>query len=116
MSNASLHRAVYNGDLERVRELIDAGADVSARAHEGEGWITALGACPRPLNCCAIAWTLTEEHLEIARLLIERGAVVDDSVHSDYLVESTEEEIWSRLYVLLGSAATPPWPGVGDNA
>lgn len=76
----------------------------------GEGWITAMGPCPRPLNCCAIAWTLTEEHLEIARLLIERGAVVDESVLSDYCIESEMSEIWRRLYKLLGSAATPPWP------
>ena len=116
MSNASLHRAVYDGDLERVRELLDGGADVSALAQEGEGWITAMGACPRPLNCCAIAWTLTEEHLEIARLLIDRGAVVDDSVYQDFLAESTGAKIWSRLHVLLGRAATPPWPGVGDGA
>ena len=112
---SALHRAVYDGDLERVRELVDGGADVTARAREGEGWITAMGACPRPLNCCAIAFTLTEQHLAIARLLIDHGAVVDESVYRDYLAESDGTELWSRLYVLLGKAATPPWPSVGEE-
>ena len=115
MSNVSLHRAVYDGDIQRVRELVNGGVDVNARAQKGEGWITAMGDCPRPLNCCAIAWTLTEEHLEIAWLLIERGAVIDNSVLHDYMAESTEAEIWGRLYVLLGRAATPPWPGFEDG-
>ena len=114
MSSTSLHRAVYNGELQRVRELVDSGVDVNARAQPGEGWITTLGERPRPLNCCAIAWTLTEDHLKIARLLLDRGAVVDDSVRNDWLIEATLAEIWGRLYVLLGSAADPRWPGVDD--
>ena len=116
MSSASLHRAVYAGDLKRVQQLVAGGADVSAQAQTGEGWITAMGERPRPLNCCAIAWTLTEEHLAIARLLIDRGAIVDDSVFHDYNAESTDAEIWRRLYVLLGSAATPRWPGIENDA
>ena len=42
---------------------------------------------PKPLNCVAIAWTMTENHVKIARLLIEHGAVVDDSVLQDHTVE-----------------------------
>jgi len=35
----------------------------------------------------AIAWAVTENHVEIARLLIEHGAVVDDSVLRDHTIE-----------------------------
>jgi hypothetical protein len=35
----------------------------------------------------AIAWTITEDHVEIARLLIEHGAIVDDSVLDDHTIE-----------------------------
>jgi len=34
-----------------------------------------------------IAWEVTENHLHIARLLIEHGATVDDSVLRDHLIE-----------------------------
>ena len=76
----SLHGACYQGRVDVVAQLLASGAnpyepaDPTARA-----WIS-CGGRPRPLNCVAIAWTMTENHVEIARLLIEHGAVVDDSV------------------------------------
>ena len=40
------------------------------------------------LNCVAIAWTMTDDHVRIARLLIERGAHVDPSMLDDLVVEA----------------------------
>ena len=77
----SLHEACYQGRLEVVRELLAQGADPNGPAAAGERvWISCAGSRPKPLNCVAIAWEVTENHLHIARLLIEHGATVDDSL------------------------------------
>ena len=84
----SLHEACYQGRLDVVAELLRNGADPNAPAAlSGREWISCAGSHPRPLNCVAIAWTLTEDHVEIARLLIAHGAVVDDSVLHDHTIE-----------------------------
>ncbi len=54
-----LHHAARDGDLERVRALIDAGADLDAQGDNGE---TALNTA------------ILEGHVSVAGLLIDRGA------------------------------------------
>ncbi len=54
-----LHEATRDGDLERVRALIDAGADLDAQGDNGE---TALNTA------------ILEGHVSVAGLLIDRGA------------------------------------------
>jgi ankyrin repeat protein len=84
----SLHEACYQGRLDVVAQLLANGADLNEPADPtARGWISCAGNRPRPLNCVAIAWTMTENHVEIARLLIEHGAVVDDSVLRDHTIE-----------------------------
>lgn len=84
----SLHEACYQGRIHVVAQLLASGANPNEPADPNErGWISCAGSRPRPLNCVAIAWTMTEDHVEIARLLIERGAVVDDSVLDDHTIE-----------------------------
>ncbi len=58
-SAASLHVAARDGDLEQVRALIDAGADLNAQGDNGE---TALNTA------------ILEGHVSVAGLLIDRGA------------------------------------------
>jgi ankyrin repeat protein len=84
----SLHRACYRGRLDVVARLLGSGADPNARADSSETeWISCAGPTPRPLNCVAIAWTMTEAHVEIAKLLISHGAVVDATVLGDFALE-----------------------------
>ena len=84
----SLHEACYEGRVDVVTQLLASGADPNEPADPTEReWISSAGNRPRPLNCVAIAWTMTENHVEIARLLIEHGAVVDDSVLRDHTIE-----------------------------
>lgn len=84
----SLHEACYQGRVEVVAQLLESGADPNESADPSErGWVSCAGSSPKPLNCVAIAWTMTEKHVEIARLLIEAGAVVDDSVLRDHAIE-----------------------------
>ena len=54
-----LHEATRDGDLEQVRALIDAGADLDAQGDNGE----------TPLNTAIL-----EGHVLVASLLIDRGA------------------------------------------
>jgi ankyrin repeat protein len=83
-----LHVACYEGRLDVVTELLANGADPNEQADPtAQEWISCAGTHPRPLNCVAIAWTMTENHVEIARLLIKHGAVVDDSVLRDHTIE-----------------------------
>jgi ankyrin repeat protein len=82
----SLHQACYAGQLDVVRALLDAGADPNEPSDD-KAWISAATR-PRPLNCVAIAWGMTEDHVQIARLLIERGARVDETMITDLTVES----------------------------
>ena len=84
----SLHEACYQGRIDVVAQLLASGADPNEPADPTEReWISGSGNRPRPLNCVAIAWTMTENHVEIAKLLIEHGAVVDDSVLGDHEIE-----------------------------
>ena len=107
-SNAplSLHMACYRGRLSRVRELLDQGADPNAPANPDEhAWVSCDGKTPRPLNCVAIAHSLTEDHVEIARLLIARGGRVDHTVRRDREVEMLDRKIDRALQQVLLAAA-----------
>jgi len=57
-----LHDAADNGDVEKVRALLDAGANVNARNNYGE---------------TALMRTALNGHAEVAALLIDAGADVD---------------------------------------
>ncbi len=63
-SLSQLHRATYQGDIERVQQLINDNADVNLQAQDCR-FIT-------PLHIAAL-----KGHTEIARLLIENGAKVN---------------------------------------
>src|SRR5690606_4890757 len=90
-----LHWAVYEGDVDEVRRLIEAGADVSAANRYGA---TALGLAaevadtevlrllldagadvdsPNPEGQTALMAVARTGNVDAARLLIERGATVD---------------------------------------
>jgi len=82
-----LHEACYVGRLDVVRQLLADGADPNAPASGERAWISATNE-PRPLNCVVIARAVTQDHVSIARLLIEHGAIVDESVLADHAAES----------------------------
>jgi ankyrin repeat protein len=84
----NLHEACYQGRLDVAARLLANGADPNEPADPiPREWISCAGNRPRPLNCVAIAWTMTENHVQIAKLLIGHGAVVDDSVLRDHTIE-----------------------------
>lgn len=85
----SLHEACYQGKLDEVRRLLTSGASPNEPATPAaREWISSAGPRPMPLNCVAIAWAMTDDHVEIAALLIAYGAVVEESVFEDHNVES----------------------------
>ena len=61
---ASLHSAAQAGDIIKVRSLLDEGADINATPAFAPGWT--------PLS-----HALYKGQIEIARLLIERGAFIN---------------------------------------
>lgn len=101
----TLHEACYQGRLDVVATLLANGADPNEPADPTEReWISSAGRSPKPLNCVAIAWDMTENHVAIARLLIERGAVVDASVLQDHTIEMVGSTADSALRELLDAA------------
>jgi ankyrin repeat protein len=101
----SLHEACYQGRIDVVAQLLASGADTNEPADPTEReWISCSGSRPRPLNCVAIAWAMTENHVEIAKLLIEHGAVVDDSVLRDHTIEMVGGTTDSALRRILEAA------------
>lgn len=98
----SLHEACYQGRLDVVAKLLANGADPHEPADASEReWISCAGGRPRPLNCVAIAWRMTEDHVKIATLLIDHGAVVDDSVLRDHTLEMVGDDIDQELHRVL---------------
>jgi hypothetical protein len=83
----SIHEACYSGNVGAVAAMLRAGTSPNLPADPGQNWVSCAGPAPRPLNCVAIAWTLTEQHLDVARLLIEYGAIVDKTVVRDHEIE-----------------------------
>lgn len=78
----ALQKAARKGDADRVRKLLDAGADVNLRnANKG---------C---LQYTPLHWAAYYGHLEIAEILISRGADLDaeDSAYSTPLYLAAEE-------------------------
>ena len=59
-----LIEASKNGELEKVKYLVENGADIHAK------------------NGCALRWSAGRGHLEVVRLLLENGA--DIHAHNDY--------------------------------
>src|SRR5262245_54894077 len=101
----TLHEACYQGRVDVVAQLLASGADPNAPADPStREWISSAGSHPRPLNCVAIAWAMTENHVAIARLLIEHGAVVDDSVLDDHTIEMVGGTADSALRRILEAA------------
>lgn len=87
----TLRDACYVGKVEAVRALLEMGADPDTTAPDDDGyaWISAGGKTPTPLHCVAIAWAHVPGHVEIIRLLVDRGAVIADTVLQDYWIETT---------------------------
>jgi len=53
------------------------------------------------LNCVAIAWSITKAHVEIAQLLIDHGASVDETVIRDHeaeMVFSAEDMLLRQVF------------------
>ena len=101
----SLHEACYQGRIDVVAQLLASGANPNEPADPtAREWVSCAGSRPRPLNCVAIAWAMTENHVEIARLLIEHGAVVDDSVLRDHTIEMVGGTADSALRRILEAA------------
>ena len=98
----TLHEACYQGRVDIVAQLLAGGANPNAPADSTmREWISCAGSCPKPLNCVAVAWELTERHVEIARLLIDKGAVVDYTVLRDHAIERVDSAVDAALQRLL---------------
>jgi ankyrin repeat protein len=77
-----LHKAVRDGDADRVRELLDAGADVNVRESSKDR-----------LQYTPLHWAANNGDLEIAEILISRGADLDaeDPTYSTPLYLAAEQ-------------------------
>ena len=77
-----LHKAAREGDADRVRELLDAGADVNVR-----------NADKQRLQYTPLHYAAYYGHLEIAEILISRGADLDaeDPAYSTPLYLAAEQ-------------------------
>ena len=77
-----LHKAVKDGDADRVRELLDAGADVNVRESSKDR-----------LQYTPLHWAAYLGDREIAEILISRGADLDaeDPAYSTPLYLAAEE-------------------------
>ena len=62
MSKICIFEAIREGNLEKVKELIESGADVNAKDNSGE---------------TALMWAAWYDRAEIAKILIDNGADVN---------------------------------------
>jgi len=85
-----LHKAAREGDADRVRELLDAGADVNVRNSSNAVKLLRGGT---PLQWTSLHYAAYYGHLEIAEILISRGADLDadDPYYSTPLYLAAEE-------------------------
>jgi ankyrin repeat protein len=72
--NFELSRAAYNGEIEKVKALIEAGADVNSWSNLGAGKHTPL------------MFAVYKGHFEISKILIEAGADVNAFHSPDHTV------------------------------
>ena len=82
--NEALVDAAYNGNLNEVKRLVAAGAEINQRAADSYGM---------PLLSA-----LTEEHMDVARYLLENGAdpnAVDDAM--EFCGEFKVYQPWTAL-------------------
>ena len=85
-----LHKAAREGDADRVRKLLDAGADVNGRNSSKAVKLLSGGT---PLQWTSLHYAAYYGHLEIAEILISRGADLDadDPYYSTPLYLAVEE-------------------------
>ena len=85
-----LHQAAREGDADRVRKLLDAGADVNGRNSSKAVKLLSGGT---PLQWTSLHYAAYYGHLEIAEILISRGADLDadDPYYSTPLYLAAEE-------------------------
>ena len=98
-----VHQASYEGNVEVVKSLLQQGVDPNCSHESNPNRISG----PTPLNKICIAWTLTPAHIEIAKMLIRHGAVVDDSHFEDWKAEESLDEIWGQLKQILDDDYQP---------
>lgn len=67
---ADLRLAACDGDIKKVRNLLERGANVNARGVQGSSALTSAEACTRHDK-------LTESRVELIELLIAKGAAVN---------------------------------------
>ena len=86
----ALHKAAREGDADRVRKLLDAGADVNGRNSSKAVKLLSGGT---PLQWTSLHYAAYYGHLEIAEILISRGADLDadDPYYSTPLYLAVEE-------------------------
>jgi ankyrin repeat protein len=77
-----LHKAVREGDADKVKKLLDAGADVNVRESSKDR-----------LQYTPLHWAANNGDLEIAEILISRGADLDaeDPTYSTPLYLAAEQ-------------------------
>jgi len=61
--------AARSGQLAKVKAALDDGADVDAKSSSGENWVYQRS----PLE-----WAASEGHVDVMKVLIEKGADLDD--------------------------------------
>jgi ankyrin repeat protein len=71
---SSFHEAVRAGDADRVRKLLDAGADINAREASKTSELISGGA---RLQYTPLHWAANYGDVEMVELLISRGAELD---------------------------------------
>lgn len=81
-TDEGLNSAAYNGDLEKVKLLIENGHDVN-----GKGWD---GDTP-------LANAIREEHPKIVELLLSKGASIENDFVQDAIHECKNQKIMDLI-------------------
>ena len=92
----ALHYPAFFGGLEEAQALVEAGADIEAAARNEMG--------ARPLHSAAAG-----RHLDVSRLLVERGADVNARQHGGYvpLHQAAQHGDVELAELLLAAGADP---------